>query len=145
LYGGDAIHGNGYLGLDGAMKLCPTYENVDEYLATISLIESLPISTYVGCHWPVKKDGEVAAFCGESREFVELADRLLSAQLATPHSLREICTALGLKLGDWPRAHDIELVYALAGHLRRMVNSGTAVERVRTTEPRVLEYIKAMK
>ena len=142
LYGGDAIHGNGYLGLDGAMKLCPTYENVDEYLSTISLIESLPISTYVGCHWPVKKDGEVAAFCRESREFVERADRLLTAQLATAHSLRQICTALGPKLGDWPRANDIELVYALAGHLRRMVNSGTVVERVRTTEPRVLEYVR---
>jgi len=142
LYGGDAIHGNGYRGLDGAMKLCPTYENVDEYLATVSLIESLPISTYVGCHWPVKKDREVAAFCGESREFVELADRLLTAQLATPHCLREICTALGPKLGAWARAKDIELVYALAGHLRRMMNSGTVVERVRTTDPRVLEYIR---
>jgi glyoxylase-like metal-dependent hydrolase (beta-lactamase superfamily II) len=143
LYGGDAIHGNGYRGLDGTMKLCPTYENVDDYLATILLIESLPITTYVGCHWPVKKDGDVAAFCRESREFVELANRLLVEQLAKPKSLREICTALGPKLGDWPRASDLELVYALAGHLRRLVNSGRTTERVRTSNPRLLEYVSS--
>jgi glyoxylase-like metal-dependent hydrolase (beta-lactamase superfamily II) len=143
MYGGDAIHGKGYYGIDGTMKLCPTYENLDDYLATISLIGRLPISTYVGCHWPVKRDGEIAAFCRESREFVELADRLLIEQLAKPQSLREICTALGPKLGDWPRANDIELVYALAGHLRRLANSGQVIERVRTSEPRMLEYIRS--
>jgi glyoxylase-like metal-dependent hydrolase (beta-lactamase superfamily II) len=142
LYGGDAIHGDGYRGLDGTMKLCPTYENVEDYLATISLIERLPISTYVGCHWPVKKDGDVAAFCRESREFVGLADRLLIEELAKPRSLREICTALGPKLGDWPRASDIELVYALAGHLRRMVCSGAVEERVCGSDPPVLEYVR---
>lgn len=142
LYGGDAIHGKGYRGLDGTMKLCPTYENVEDYLGTISLIESLPISTYVGCHWPVKKGSEVAAFCRESRDFVELADGLLVEQLATPHSLPEVCTALGPSLGDWQRDNDIELVYALAGHLRRLVHFGRVTERVRNSEPRVLEYVR---
>jgi glyoxylase-like metal-dependent hydrolase (beta-lactamase superfamily II) len=144
LYGADAIHGDGYRGLDGTMKLCPTYENVEEYLSTISLIERLPISTYVGCHWPVKRDGGVAAFCRQSREFVELADRLLAAELENPRSLREICTALGPKLGDWPRANDIDLVYALAGHVRRMVGSGAVEERVRPSKPAVLEYARAV-
>ena len=128
--------------MDGTMKLCPTYENVEEYLSTISLIERLPISTYVGCHWPVKRDGEIAAFCRESREFVELADRLLAEELQEPRSLREVCTALGPKLGDWPRANDIELVYALAGHVRRMVSSGAVEERVRPSKPPVLEYVR---
>lgn len=141
LYGADAIHGCGYFGSDGAMKLCPTYENVDDYTGTISLIEKLPISTYVGCHWPVKKNDEVAEFCRESRAFVERADRLIVEQLLSPHSVREICRAVGASLGDLPRDTDIELVYAITGHLRRLVNSGQVSERVRTSEPRVLEYV----
>ncbi len=141
LYGADAIHGRGYRGLDKEMKLCPTYENVDEYLRTISLIEKLPITTYVGCHWPVKKNAEIAEFCRESRDFIEYADRLVAEQLSSPHSVREICTALGGRLGDWSRSTDIELVYAIVGHVRRLVDSGRLSERVRTYEPRVLEYV----
>ncbi|MGI9072965.1 MAG: MBL fold metallo-hydrolase [Bryobacteraceae bacterium] len=142
LYGADAIHGRGYRGLDGTTKLCPTYENVDDYLGTISLIERLPISTYVGCHWPVKKDSEIAKFCRDSRDFVEYLERLLIQQLSEPHSIREICTTLGATLGDWPRAADTELVYAVAGHLRRLMDSGSVGERVRTPAPRVLEYVR---
>jgi glyoxylase-like metal-dependent hydrolase (beta-lactamase superfamily II) len=142
LYGGDAIHGRGYGGLDGTMKFGPTYEDVDDYLGTISLIEKLPLLMYVGCHWPVKRDGEVAAFCRESRDFVERADRVLLEQLRTPHSLRELCSALGPSLGDWPRANDIDLAAALAGHLRRLLHSGLVTQRVRSSEPRVLEYVR---
>lgn len=143
LYGADAIHGSGCPGLDGPMKLCPTYENVDEYLRTIALIEKLPISTYLGCHWPVKRNGEIAQFCQESRDFVDRTDRLLMELLAKPHSLREICTSLGPSLGDWPRGSDIELVYVLAGHLRRLVENGTAQSSRRNFHPAVVEYVRA--
>lgn len=142
LYGADAIHGCCYRGLDGTVKLCPTYEDVDEYLGTIEAIEKLPITTYVGCHWPVKKAAEIAEFCRESRDFVDRADRLLLEQLSAPQSLRELCTHLGPQLGDWPRGNDMELVYALGGHLRRLVDSGGVAVRVRTAEPRVLEYVR---
>jgi glyoxylase-like metal-dependent hydrolase (beta-lactamase superfamily II) len=143
LYGGDAIHGPGYRGLDGTtMMFGPTYEDVNDYLGTISLIEKLPISTYVGCHWPVKRGGEVAEFCRESRDFVERADRVLLDQLGTPRSLREACGAVGASLGDWPRANDLDLAGALAGHLRRLRDSGLVTERVRSPEPRVVEYVR---
>ncbi|MGI8960635.1 MAG: MBL fold metallo-hydrolase [Bryobacteraceae bacterium] len=142
LYGGDAIHGCGYRGLNGTMKLCPTYADIDDYLGTITLIENLPISTYVGCHWPVKKEQAVADFCRESRHFVDYADRLLIDLLQTPHSLREICAALGPKLGDWPRETDIELVYALAGHTSRLVERAVVEGRVRSSEPHILEYVR---
>jgi len=142
LYGADAIHGCEYRGLDGATKLCPTYQDVDDYLGTITLIENLPISTYVGCHWPVKRDEAIGEFCRDSRRFVEDADRLLIELLATPHSLREICVALGPKLGSWPRSADLELVFALEGHARRLVERGDVETRVRSSEPRVLEYVR---
>lgn len=143
LYGADAIHGRGYRGFDGAMKLCPTYENVDDYVGTIRLIENLPITTYVGCHWPVKRNSEVAEFCRESRDFVDYADRVLLEQLSAPHSLREICTTVGPVLGEWPRTTDLELVYALHGHLRHLLERRLIIARVRTPEPRVLEYVRA--
>ena len=142
LYGGDAIQGRGYRGLDGDMKLGPTYENIDDYLGTIRLIENLPINTYVGCHWPVKQNAEVAEFCRESRDFVETAERVLLEQLSTPHTLREICTVLGPVLGEWPRAADLELVYALNGHLRRLLDRQLILARVRIAEPRLLEYVR---
>jgi len=143
LYGGDAIQGRGYPGLDGVMKLGPTYENVDDYLGTIRLIENLPITTYVGCHWPMKQNAEVVEFCRESRDFVDCANRVLLEQLATPHSLRQLCTALGPALGEWPRTADLELVYALHGHLRQLLERQLITARVRTAEPRVLEYVRA--
>ena len=73
----------------------------------------------------MKRGIEIAAFCLESRRFVERADELLLALLTSPHSLREICQTLGPSLGDWPRANDLELVYALHGHLVRLRQRGT--------------------
>ena len=142
LYGADAIHGKGCRGLDGTMKLCPTYENVDDYLGTISLIERLPVSTYVGCHWPISRGKEISAFCNESREFVERTERLISEMLETPHSLQELCISLGPCLGDWARANDLELVYALNGHVRRLITTKRIKASLRSAEPRVIEYVR---
>jgi hypothetical protein len=49
---------------------------------------------------------------------------------------------VGPSLGDWPRANDIDLAGALVGHLRRLLHSGLVAERVRSSEPRVLEYVR---
>lgn len=143
LYGGDAIHGRVYFGFDGLPKLPPTYLHVDDYLATIRLVEHLPIDTYVGCHWPVKRGAEVAEFCAESREFVLLADRLVREYLAEPRTLREVCLALGPRLGDWPHGEplDLELMYALSGHLARLVDRGLARRIVLQENPRLLAFV----
>lgn len=144
LYGGDAIHGRVYHGFDGSEKLPPTYLHVDAYLATIRLIEHLPIETYVGCHWPIKRGAAIAAFCAESRQFVEQVELLLIQFLQTPHSLREVCLALGPQLGDWPRgAVDLELVFALNGHLERLVNRGLVKVIENQAEPRILAFSMA--
>jgi glyoxylase-like metal-dependent hydrolase (beta-lactamase superfamily II) len=145
LYGGDAIHGDGCRGLDGRMKLCPTYEDVDAYLNTIARIASLPVTTYAGCHWPVKRGGQVAEFCRESRQFVETADHLLLGILDRPHSLREICRSLGPELGGWPRSADLELAYALHGHLARAAARGLVRSRTREGPTPVLEYVREIR
>ncbi|MBW4436318.1 MAG: MBL fold metallo-hydrolase [Pleurocapsa minor GSE-CHR-MK-17-07R] len=130
LYGADAIHGAVYTGLDGLPKLPPTYLFVDDYLDTIDLIESLPLDVYIGCHWPVKRGAEIAAFCKESRDFVYKADEALMALLAKgPVTAREACLTLGPILGDWEHTPglDVELIFAINGHLERLVDQEKAV------------------
>lgn len=135
LYGGDALHGAVYLGLDGTPKLCPTYLHVEEYLSTIARVEAradvhapAPITTYVGCHWPVAHGADaVRAFCIESRAFVEQAEAAILdvlAGAAAPVSLRALIEACGPRLGSWPRALDIELVFAFNGHMNRLTRLG---------------------
>lgn len=140
LYGADAIHGAVCHNFAGEPALCPTYLHVDAYLATLAAIEQMPITTYVGCHWPVKRGAEIAAFCAESRAFVQRTDALLRDFLAAPHTLAEACHALGPQLGGWPRAVDAELVYVLKGHMEQLAAQGVITRRVRPGAG--LEYMR---
>ncbi len=115
LFGGDAIQGSVYLDVTGKPALCPTYLYPEAYLQTCQLIEHLDLVYYVSCHWPVKKDREIAEFCQETRAFVERAEFLLKSAGTT--DLREACLKLGPQLGSWPEPIHLELAYALAGHL----------------------------
>jgi glyoxylase-like metal-dependent hydrolase (beta-lactamase superfamily II) len=128
LYYGDAIQGAGYRSLKGGWALCPTYLYVDAYWQTISTIENSPVETIVGCHWPVLY-GKTAIreFCAESRNFVLLADRLITDYLSRNPSganLRELCENLSPQLGEWPHSVHLELANALSGHLDRGVLQG---------------------
>ena len=131
LFGGDAIHGKVYLDLAGNPALCPTYLYVQPYLETIRRIEKMPIETYVGCHWPIKRGGEITAFCSESRTFVEDAQQLILDFLhdhPQGSTLRELCLQVGPRLGDWPAAVNIELCYAFAGHLADLTSRNVISE-----------------
>ena len=77
LFGGDAIQGAVYLGIDGLPALCPTYLYPDTYLLTNQFIEHLDIDLYVSCHWPLKKGNEIAEFCRRLGKFVERAEILV--------------------------------------------------------------------
>jgi glyoxylase-like metal-dependent hydrolase (beta-lactamase superfamily II) len=116
LFGGDAIQGSVYLGVDGQPALCPTYLYPESYLLTNQFIEHLDIDLYVSCHWPLKKGSEIAEFCRETRDFVERAETLV--RLAQTDSLAQLCDRLGPQLGQWPEPVNRELAYALAGHLK---------------------------
>jgi len=123
LYSGDAIHGKELRGLDGSVKLCPTYLWVDEYLQTIQFIEHLDVDTLIGCHWPVKRGDDVRAFCAESRDYCLEAEQQILRELRANKrglTLRQLCERCGARLGAWPRSGDIELVYTFRGHLLRL-------------------------
>lgn len=128
LFYGDAIQGAGYKSLKGGWALCPTYLYVDAYLQTIRIIENSPAQTIVGCHWPVLHGEEaIRAFCGESRNFVAQAERLIIDHLGTRSgcvTLRELCEELSDRLGEWPHDVHLELANAFSGHLDRGVAEG---------------------
>jgi glyoxylase-like metal-dependent hydrolase (beta-lactamase superfamily II) len=138
LFYGDAIQGAGYRSLAGGWALCPTYLYVEPYLQTIRTIENSGADMIVGCHWPVcRGPDEIRAFCAESRNFVILADRLVLEYLrgrTRGATLRELCEALGSKLGDWPSSINLELAFALSGHLARGVSTGI-LETDRSDQP----------
>ena len=108
----------------------------------IQLIEHTPVTTYVGCHWPVKTHGQIAEFCRESRDFVEKADVLLLSLLSRPHSLREMCEQVAPQLGEWPRAVDLDLAWARDGHVKRWLDRGKLRANVPPEAPRVLELVR---
>lgn len=128
LFYGDAIQGKGYRALDGSWALCPTYLYVEPYLQTIQAIERSGAQTIVGCHWPVLGGTTaIRQFCQESRNFVRLADRLISEYLrARPKgaTLRELCEELSVDLGKWPENTCLELANAFSGHLDRGLRMG---------------------
>lgn len=126
---GDAVHGAVYLDVDGKAALCPTYLDVDPYLATISYLRNLGADMLAGCHWPVKRGAEIDDFLDESQQFVEKADLLLLAELDRhgSASLQELINSVGSQLGDWPRAVDHELKYALNGNMEHLVAHGKVI------------------
>jgi glyoxylase-like metal-dependent hydrolase (beta-lactamase superfamily II) len=127
---GDAVQGSVYLDIGGNPALCPTYVHVDSYLSTIQYLESLSLDRLATCHWPLKEGDQVRLFLEDSRRFVQLADRVLLAGLAEREqgaTLRDLITYAGPLLGAWPRLVDQELVYALAGHMDRLVHEDRVI------------------
>jgi glyoxylase-like metal-dependent hydrolase (beta-lactamase superfamily II) len=135
LFAGDAIHGSVYLDVHGKPALCPTYLYVPAYLQTIRFIEHLSLDGYCGCHWPVKYGPEIKAFCEESRQFVDQAERLLLEALKQPKTLKELCFEVGPKLGGWPVPVNAELSAAFAGHLHKLEDKG-AIQTVAGRDPK---------
>ena len=123
LFGGDCVQGSVYLGLDGTPKLCPTYDDIDPYLATIERIRALAPAELHGCHWPAARGAEVDAFLDESRAYVEHVDGLVEACLAEAPgglTLRELIGCVNARLDrPWEPAIAPELVYSVHGHAER--------------------------
>jgi glyoxylase-like metal-dependent hydrolase (beta-lactamase superfamily II) len=143
LFSGDCLQGSVYLGLDGTPKLCPTYTDVDDYLATTSLVESLAPRELHGCHWPTARGDEVAAFLAETRDYVEHLDGLVRSCLAEPLTLEALITCVNQRLeAPWPDDVAPELVYSIHGHVERLVALGAATSMVDGNDHVVFEMAR---
>src|SRR2546428_4248756 len=103
---GDAIHGRGCPKAAGGMAIPVTYYRVDIYLSTLRYFESLAIDVLYSGHWPIMRGEEIRDFIAESRQTVELLDRVITESLGkTPGglTLRELMDAAAMGAGDWPK------------------------------------------
>jgi glyoxylase-like metal-dependent hydrolase (beta-lactamase superfamily II) len=130
LFSSDAVHWRWCPAADGSPALPPTYEDVDPYLGTIELLESLAPSELHSGHWPSLSGADVAGFLRESREFVSALDAELEQRLETRATLRQLCEHVDMRLGPFG-ADPVNLMFAVHGHLRRLVRTG----RVRVLDP----------
>jgi len=94
----------------------------------------------VGCHWPVLRGAQaIREFCQESRNYVLLADRLITEYLkgrSGGATLRDLCEELSPRLGSWPENTRLELANAFSGHLEQGLQMGR-FELDATCAPRV--------
>jgi glyoxylase-like metal-dependent hydrolase (beta-lactamase superfamily II) len=123
LFSSDAVHWRACPAADGAPALCPTYEEVDDYLETLDLIESLAPSEMHSGHWPMRSGAEVLAFLADSRAFVDKADAVLRARLGEPATLAELCQEVQVEAGPWDSGPAM-LRFAVSGHVRRLLRRG---------------------
>jgi hypothetical protein len=110
---------------DGSPALPPTYENVDPYLETIDMIETLNAREMHSGHWPARSGPEIGAFLRESREFVERMDGALLERLETPATLEQLCVHTDQRLGPFG-ADPVNLMFAVYGHVQRLLRGGRA-------------------
>src|SRR5207249_996240 len=108
---------------DSSPALPPTYEDVDPYLATIAMIESLAAREVHSGHWPVWTGPQVASHLAESRSFVERMDIVLEERLESPATLADLCRHADERLGPFG-ADPVNLMFAVHGHLRRLLRTG---------------------
>jgi glyoxylase-like metal-dependent hydrolase (beta-lactamase superfamily II) len=135
LFTSDAVHGSFIPAADGSPALPPTYEEIDPYLATIDLVETLRPAVLHSGHWPVRESPTIAAWLKESREFVAAVDSALQERLAAPATLRQLCDHVDARLGPYASG-PVALMFAVHGHLRRMLRRGVAGIDLLATPPR---------
>jgi glyoxylase-like metal-dependent hydrolase (beta-lactamase superfamily II) len=135
LFTSDAVHGAFIPAADGSAALPPTYEEIDPYLATIDLVERLDPSVVHSGHWPVREGTAIAAWLAESREYVAALDAALHERLGAPATLRELCDHAHARLGPYASG-PIALMFAVHGHLRRLVRRGRVAVDLLAAPPR---------
>lgn len=98
-------------------------QEIDPYLATIDLVERLEPGVVHSGHWPVREGAAIVAWLAESREYVAALDAALHERLGAPATLRELCDHVDERLGPYASG-PIVLMFAVHGHLRRLVRRG---------------------
>jgi len=129
VFAGDAIHGRGCPKAEGGIAIPVTYYYVDIYLSTLRFFESLEITRLYSGHWPTMEGEEVKDFIAESRQTVELFDRVILASLskhASGLTMKELIDAVAQAAGDWPPDTRTLAMFSVKGHMDRLQEMGKA-------------------
>jgi len=120
---GDAIHGRGCPKAEGGMAIPVTYYYVDLYLSTLRYFESLDIELLYSGHWPNMRGEEVRDFISQSRQTVDLFDRVILSSLTSQRAgltMKELIDVISNAVGDWPRDSWTIAMFAVKGHMDRL-------------------------
>lgn len=134
---GDAIHGRGCPKATGGMAIPVTYYYVDIYLSTLRYFERLAIDVLYSGHWPTMRGEEVRDFIAESRQTVELLDRIILSSLSKNSggmTLIELIDAVASAVGEWPKDSWNIASFAVNGHIERLESRGK-VRALRGSRP----------
>jgi glyoxylase-like metal-dependent hydrolase (beta-lactamase superfamily II) len=124
---GDAIHGRGCPKAEGGISIPVTYFYVDIYLSTLRYFESLDIDVLHSGHWPTMRGEEIRDFIAESRQTVELFDRVILGSLVKAPgglTMKELIEAVSSAVGDWPKDTWALAMFPVKGHMDRLEERG---------------------
>lgn len=133
----DAIHGRGCPKAAGGMGIPVTYYYVDIYLSTLRYFEALDIEVLYSGHWPVMRGEAIRNFIAESRQTVELFDRVILSSLdknSAGLTLKDLIDAVANAVGDWPQTTWGLAMFPVKGHMDRLEEQGKA-RRLDGTRP----------
>ena len=133
----DALHGRGCPKAAGGMGIPVTYYYVDIYLSTLRYFETLDIEVLYSGHWPVMRGEAIRDFVAESRQTVELFDRVILTSLernSVGLTLKELIDAVANAVGDWPQTTWGLAMFPVKGHMDRLEEQGR-VRRLDGTRP----------
>jgi glyoxylase-like metal-dependent hydrolase (beta-lactamase superfamily II) len=120
---GDAIHGRGCPKAEGGMSIPVTYFYVDIYLSTLRYFESLDLDVLHSGHWPTMRGEEIGDFIAESRQTVDLFDRVILGSLVKASgglTMKELIDAVSSAVGDWPKETWHFAMFPVKGHMDRL-------------------------
>jgi glyoxylase-like metal-dependent hydrolase (beta-lactamase superfamily II) len=124
---GDAIHGRGCPKAAGGMGIPVTYYYVDIYLSTLRYFEHLPIDVLYSGHWPTMRGEQIRDFTAESRQTVEMLDRVIISNLEKNPAgltLKQLIDAVANAVGDWPPESWRLAMFPVKGHMDRLEEQG---------------------
>ena len=127
VFAGDAIHGRGCPKANGGMAIPVTYFYVDIYLSTLRYLEALEINRLYSGHWPAMEGEEVQDFIAESRQTVELFDRVILSSLgknASGLTMKDLIDAVSQAVGEWPKESWGLAMFPVKGHMDRLEKAG---------------------
>ncbi len=133
----DAIHGRGCPKAAGGMGIPVTYYYVDIYLSTLRYLEALDIGVLYSGHWPTMRGEAIRDFIADSRQTVELFDRVIVASLEKNPAglpLIDLIDAVANAVGDWPQQTCGLAMFPVKGHMDLLEEQGK-VRRVEGAKP----------
>jgi glyoxylase-like metal-dependent hydrolase (beta-lactamase superfamily II) len=121
----DAALGAGLLNNEGDVIHPPPYMHLEEYEATVRLLQQLAPERLLTAHYAVMEGAEVERFLGESLAFVARARSAIEEAIEASHevTIAGLLTALNPVLGPFSSMAN-ELGGPIRAHLQELVASG---------------------